>query len=553
MRPMKVILADDEILVRLGIRSVIDWNRHGFEYAGDAPDGAEALDLIRRTKPDIVLTDIVMPNMNGLELIQAIKRSDPGIRIIVLSSHNEYDYLRQAMKLGVDDYILKASMKPEELLALLLETADKIAAEREEADAGPIRSQQRKESEGRDRLAQTIHRWIGEDSQDTPQGVAGSDRDIAEDEEEIPLAANNMLLLLRVHPQPPNSAGEPLELHTLIDLAELEMRKWLHGYALPYNDHTVLLLIPIKEPLPEQDGIVEGLCGDIVSALKRFLAASVSIGVSEPFADRTGLKKAYWQARQALERYFYEGTEKVYRYAAETELSTKNGEPLFTKEDERELRNRIELLDETGMKRIVGRVLGSMRENRRQIDLSIQICLALLHHLQAGLKKFDEALFAEGEGEPLYKQVIAFQELHEAERWFDRLIDDAADRAREALKKTYREEIQQLILQMKQNYAEDWSLKQAARMANMSESYLSYLFKKETGVGFAAYINNIRVEKAVEYLRETNWPAYVIGEKVGYDNINYFGRVFKKLIGLSPQQYRMQFQLKGNEHAIPKH
>ncbi|MFS0839753.1 response regulator [Paenibacillus sp. 1P03SA] len=125
---MKIMLVDDEFLVRLGIKSLIDWERHGFTYAGDAQDGREALALIGEVKPDIVLTDIVMPRMDGIELIGHVKRDYPHIHMIVLSSHTDYDYVRQAMKLGVEDYILKASLKPEELVDMLAGVAAKIRA-----------------------------------------------------------------------------------------------------------------------------------------------------------------------------------------------------------------------------------------------------------------------------------------------------------------------------------------------------------------------------------------------------------------------------------------
>lgn len=123
---IKIMLVDDEIIVRLGMKSVIDWEANGFRHVGEACDGKEALALLEQVKPDILLTDIKMPNMNGIELIESVKRLYPWIRILVLSSHDEYDYVRSAMKLGADDYILKASVDPDKLIRLLQETASRI-------------------------------------------------------------------------------------------------------------------------------------------------------------------------------------------------------------------------------------------------------------------------------------------------------------------------------------------------------------------------------------------------------------------------------------------
>jgi two-component system response regulator YesN len=107
---------------------------------------------------------------------------------------------------------------------------------------------------------------------------------------------------------------------------------------------------------------------------------------------------------------------------------------------------------------------------------------------------------------------------------------------------SYREEIGRLLAYIKENIAGDLSLSRAAEVVNMNESYLSYLFKKETQTGYIEYVNQVRTEKAAELLQTTNLPSYAIAEQVGYDNINYFGRIFKKIKGVSPQQYRSQFQ-----------
>lgn len=541
----KVMLVDDEILVRLGIRSVIDWEKHGFVYVGDASDGIEALEGIERYRPDILLTDIVMPNMNGLELIEKAKRIAPDMRIIVLSSHNEYEFLRQAMKMGVDDYLLKASMKPEELLELLQETASKIAAgkelRKEDASLPPT------EADARHKLEKTFRYWLeGAASADPSESSANGKREEADHCGWI-WHGEHVLMLLHIHPPSLSSSIDAEVYQTLTNLTELELNKWKKGSVIPYNDHSLILLVPLSAGESGEAEIVDSMGKDIISALKRFLGISVTIGVSGIFAGQAELKQAYIQAYQAVQQYFLDHKETVYNYSAMKGLPAE-AEPLLTKEIGDELRRQIELLDEEGLKRTVANLFRRMREIRPPVDYNIQVCLELLHHIHSGLKKYDPEEPEEHDAEPpLYKQVIGLQSVHEAEEWFGRFIGLQFGRVREALGRTYREEIRHLILKMKESYADNWSLSQAARMTNMSESYLSYLFKKETQIGFTAYLNQIRVEQAAEYLRETQWPGYLIAEKVGYDNINYFGRVFKKMMGVSPQQYRNQLQNKSNE------
>ncbi len=131
MNMLKIIIVDDEPLVRMGARSCIPWEEHEFCFAGEASDGQEALELVEQTDADIILTDIRMPNMDGIELIRALKQRSPHTHVIVLSCINEMETVRQALLLGADDYILKLSLKPAHMLEILTKLREKILAERE--------------------------------------------------------------------------------------------------------------------------------------------------------------------------------------------------------------------------------------------------------------------------------------------------------------------------------------------------------------------------------------------------------------------------------------
>ena len=130
----KVLIVDDETIVRIGIRSMIDWEKNGFEIVGEAGDGEKALEMIRALSPHIVLTDIKMLPMDGLELIQQIRDERLPVRTIVLSCHNEFEYVKQALKLGASDYILKLSMQPHDLLETMKAVSMEVCQSSEPAD-----------------------------------------------------------------------------------------------------------------------------------------------------------------------------------------------------------------------------------------------------------------------------------------------------------------------------------------------------------------------------------------------------------------------------------
>jgi two-component system response regulator YesN len=529
---LKVILVDDEVLVRLGIKSIIDWEAHGFQYAGDAPDGVQALELIEQTQPDILLTDIVMPNMNGLELIEITKKKYPYIHIIVLSSHNEFDYVRTALKLGVDDYILKTSLKPEGILNLLLEVANKITLNQQEM--------KKKINPELDTKADSMVSFAA-----CLRNVLENHMESCQYEDEMIEKAldYNYLLLMHIH-----HSGTLESYHsqaqTLFNLVELELNKWNNGFLLHFKDNEIVILLSYLDERAITADELQEIGYDLISAVHRFLGVTTSIGISRPLSGLKQYRVAYNQAKKALQNYFYDGKGKVFVGSEEEKLNETNpSKGLFSDEYERRLITALEHVYKIKIQELILEIFGQMRAEKGAIEKNIQICLELLHCFQTGFKKYGLDPFQGLEDElPLYKQILSFEELDHAEMWFDRLITVCCNRASTFLREAHREEINSLVLYMKSNYTADLSLKQAAELVNMSESYLSYLFKKEKQTSFTEYFNQIRVKKAAEYLLTTNLPSYIIAEKVGYNNINYFGRIFKKTIGVSPQNYRNRFK-----------
>jgi len=518
---LKVMLVDDEILVRLGIKSVFNWEIHGFRYVGDAADGHEALRLIASETPDIVLTDILMPNMNGLELIEAIKRQFPHIRILVLSSHDQYDYVRSAMKLGAHDYVLKGSLQPEKLLQVLSEVALSIAEEQRRADSVSQGSSGTEEEQ--------LSSWM--------RGILANDVPLPD--VEMANAADrifrkyNHMMLVRLH----HDGVSTVEDLTLQHMLGMHLRKWTYGRTISTKERECVLLLPVDEPAGMEH--LEAIGKDLISAAKRVMGASISIGISHAFNGLPEWKETYESLNRTLQAYFFYGTERTYFSEPRDKIKEDRGIVLFSADDEKLLKDELARMDEDAAGKVVNAVLDRMKETEPAIETCIQACLQMLHCFLSAAAlhgdEFQRRLESEG---PKYKTIVGFETWVEAADWFNTFVRRYFHLMREAGRETIREDIHRLILYIRDNYHTNLSLKQAARRINVSEGYLSSLFKKETGIGLNAYINQIRVEKAEQLLRETGLPSYEIADKVGYENFNYFGRIFKKITGLNPMEYR---------------
>lgn len=127
---MRVLIVDDEALVRVGLKSMINWESYGFELIGEASDGRIALEMAKNTPPDILITDLKMPVLDGLELIRRVKKDYPNCKVIVLSSYDDFSLVREAMKLGAADYLLKLEVEPAQLINTLRGLKDDIVQER---------------------------------------------------------------------------------------------------------------------------------------------------------------------------------------------------------------------------------------------------------------------------------------------------------------------------------------------------------------------------------------------------------------------------------------
>ncbi|MHA0855604.1 response regulator transcription factor [Paenibacillus sp. CMAA1364] len=392
---LKVMLVDDELLVRLGVKSLIDWEKHNFEFIGDAPDGEKALELMEQKVPDILLTDIMMPRMNGLELIEVVRQRYPNTLIIVLSSHNEFEYVRKAMKLGVEDYMLKTSLKPAELLELMIEVAGKITKGQSHGMSQPDRLE----------LHETRQDAITQQLQINLQDVKEGNY-LMHSEETIEVPPHSYLFVMRTR-------------HHREGVSELTTTQLLK--------HLIL------------------------SELEDYLA-------SEPVAI-----------------------------------------------DYREMVVLLEIEDDDDAK------LTKIVENL--IHVSNQLLGITLRSESYG----------------------AVNNWEEIRNMYAKVKENMGNRI---IRESSRDDITTLIEYITKNFTQDISLRYASEMINMSESYLSTIFKKETGTGFIDWINLLRIDQAAKDLLETNLPSYIIAEQVGYQNINYFGRIFKKIKGVSPQKYR---------------
>ncbi|MBC8079054.1 MAG: response regulator [Gorillibacterium sp.] len=529
----KVLIADDEMLARVGIKSLISWQDYGFEVVAEAENGRKALEMANRFQPDLIITDIKMPIMDGIELFRELRKQGHPAKVVILSAYDDFPYVKEALKMGAEDYLIKLDMQPEHLTVILqrvsqaLKTADlqNGVRHRQLQNLGVL--QQKFLS---DLLLGWIHRFD----------------EVQEKRDELQITLPNRdLICFVLHPDDDKYASSGAQDIHLLDFAIMNIieeilrdKKW--GYVCTNHPHQYAVLF-VPEQACGRDHLQQSCIGivmDIQHALKKYLNVSITAGISDVQPSLMEAERAYNQACEALtHRFRYPRGSKITYGAIIAVKSNASEEPAIYSDALRVIDlalsgKEMEVI-EVGFEKLKKLLT---EDPNPQIELFIRVCTALLFSLLAQFKERGREIATET-GRALYEELGRFKVRNDVLAWLERCkhlalsLDDLNDTIRS---------ITQAKQWVARNYMGDTSLETVAGNFNFSAKYFSALFKKCTGINFVDYVTDTRIDKAKKLLRETNMRIFEVALNVGYENEQYFSRVFKKSVGQSPLQYRQK-------------
>jgi two-component system response regulator YesN len=501
----KVLLVEDETFVRKKLRKLVNWEELGFTVCGEADNGEDALQQMETLRPDLVLADIAMPVMDGLELLRASQAAGYASKFIMLTCMNEFEYPRQALELGAIGYILKLSMSIAELQAALAKAGAELEKSRVQRELA---------------LSRAFDHCYAQALRSLHTGESGEACD----------AAVEAISTVRV-----SMGAAPLKQVALVTLFGDETgrltEEWLAGgvitpetcvwkNALFHNGITTLFFW------------AEGSMDIDVKALE----AGRHRGVySRPFHPRHLLRR--WQEHlQAMEMVWYEDTPGVRELmSGQTRHADqqKEGTVVPSWETERRIIAAFEELQVKTVDELLQEYWVNLEKKRVPVE-TVREAAGRLSHMFASIAGRVEA--ANGGG-PLrnsrsHGELLAALSVLQTEL--------AAAMARTKVKLTDHPEINRILEYCRQHYNRNISLKAMATMVRMEEHYLSRLFRQKTNDSLINYVQTLRLDKAKELLAHTNQPVAEIGRSVGFPNENYFAKTFRKHFGQTPSQYRKE-------------
>lgn len=537
MNLYSIILVDDEEEVRKSIIKQIDWESAGFQVAGDAENGEDALEKIEVLEPDVVLTDIRMPYMDGLTLAEKIRQRYPSTKVVIFSGYDDFEYAQKAIKLNVTEYILKP-VNVEELTSILKRIKSNLDEEIEEKrNVSRLRENYRKSLPiiREQFFNDMVHRRLADDLIESKLR-----------EYDIPITGARKWIIAAIDVEKSDDRSKKtLSLHEeeeLIPISVMQIvREKLKSYCrfslFQSTAEAGMVVIAALDDDNTTTGLIDVL-GDICKETKRILEVPVTIGIGHSV---TGLSKIAGSYQSAVEALGYKAVvgSGITIYINDME-PVGSGKLEFDNSDESDFISAVKFGPDEKIEAVMVRISGKLESARVHYRQQQVYVFGVLNTVIQMIQQYDLNLEEILGGELEYLSVIdKLQKREEFGEWLlktARKMNQAINQERDM---TTRQVIQQAKQYIMDNYQNpDLSVEMICRHLHMSPAYFSTMFKKETGQAYIAYLTEIRLNKAVELLNKTDDKTYVIASKVGYQEQNYFSYVFKKKFGVSPTKFR---------------
>ncbi len=503
---ISLMIVDDEELILKGIRSIIKRENHGYLLVGEAESGQEAIDLAKQLEPELIITDICMPGISGLQMIKEIKHALPMTKFIVLSGHGEFQFAQEAVRLGVIDYLLKPISSKG-----LYEVLEKVKAQYlEEVD--------KREQEEMVLLEQSFAMYMFNKDYRSFEFL----KDVIEKEQDF------MVEILTIRKE--------TALQGYVDEVKEWVRKYIengkYGVVL-YKENKIIIVIYMRE-----DTKIQYINTAIIDRLEEIFLCEVLINSAASKGKISEIPEMYHQAELAEKMRFYETEKKKVAIWDGADVISFPID-LMNEENAKQMFRFIELGDKLKYQDKMKELLEEVKERHvnpydltRYVQGVIRICISQLQ-FKGYLEHAEEHVLDE-----YIHSVNSCAHINELTKKLEYIYDEITRILNHQSSALASRTILEVKKYIQENYHKEIGLNDAAEVVFLNPKYLSDLFRKETGQTFSNYLTKVKMEKAKKLLQKNDLKIYEVGESVGYRNSKNFAKVFKKYSGVTPQEYR---------------
>jgi len=528
IRMINIVIADDEERICKLIQVLGKWDEFGMQVVGTASNGVEALQIISRVKVDVLVTDIRMPGCDGLELVEKVQKITPGIKIIVISGYTLFEYAQKALKYGVTDYLIKP-INEEALNESLSKIKEQLEEEWQKDSDYEIIRREHDDNISKLRSALLADLLANPDRVIT-QKILKEQYHFQVEEGSVYLAFCGKI---DYEKEPPADFDNHMIWEKLCMMLKNKVGKVCNDYVYTIQDEYFFGVINCRKKA------IDGIKNELKDFVKRIdcqkelfgsALISMSIGITVSLAEE--LIKSVLSAKNTIYERMLLGTGKLLEVDLTMQILSEKG---FLDRFTRNISNALESLSvmvaESAVKELQGDVMSV--DNAHGVEM-VEIVK------QAGYM-FIMRLNVQDKNKIINDFYRECDDCYHREMLFEKLRRLLVEQMNTILSEREEDSLRPIRLAkqyIQENYSEQITLEEVSERVGLTSSYFSGLFKKETEVGFAKYLVNIRMEAAKDLLRESNLPVADICRKVGYNDIKHFTHNFEKSTGLKPTVFR---------------
>lgn len=542
----QILIVDDEPLILAGIASLVDWEKHGLKIVGKAGNGQQALKQIEELKPDIVITDIKMPAMSGIDLIREAKKLGEGTDAgyILLTNLEEFSLAKEAMSLGVVDYLVKLELTED----VLLESINK-AKSYCDAHKGLAKSRNEGKFRGKspDEAVKGFFQRIllYEEEPFTQNPVY---------EEAAKRFQNPVLIMINFNYKFEgfSMAFTREDQKKVMTYAENILDDMVKGFfesscLLRWEQNSFILIVEAGQRKDYQKHI-KFMGEKIITVLKDYFEVDVTIAASQRGQGLLEFSELLYQAMSSMNYYYFNSSSPIVFYSEKWELNQRHSSNFSIGFLKKDIAQAIRQGDKEAFLGIIESLTGLLEENKPDKLQAVNACSRLYYFVTSfyeddGLVEFPYAVNIIGD----LNRCGCLNNLIRWLKGFGEQVAQLIGRNRGTRGDKILELVREYVME---HYNQKITLGQTAEEFKISPGYLSSAFKKQAGMNFSDYVAAVKIEKAKEMIETHQYMMYEVSDQLGFDNQYYFSTVFKKVEGCTPKEYETEVIRKRKDRGI---
>lgn len=500
------MIVDDEPVIRFGLKASVDWKQEGLQLLGDFPNGEKALEAMDEQAVDLLITDIKMPIMDGITLMKETLKRYPNVKVVLVSSYNDFEYVREGLKHGAVDYVLKPTLEPEDFLQIIRKSVSLLKKERVIEEKLHLVNET-KALQQRKRVEQQLKRMLLQGEKESIQSIWNSQQ--AMTVMYIQMIGSEVIV---------ERKGKLYQSYLLDEIQESFYSDYKDGICIQLNNADIVVVVPAFPDAPQR--------------LHRWLLAKTTIRFTighEEAPSIHDLQKSFTFCKEASKRRFYQSNEEIFAYTSSNKHVAKR-----LKGDQ--LKQFLIPYDKQKVMEFLQVHFVHRKEEMMEPDQLKDEACDILTQLFMG-KIEDVAL--------LLDKCSVLKKAETVEDLLEKLKQQIKDCEMVMAKQDEKpfadnELIEKALEYIHQHYTDEVTLQKVAAHIHISRNYFSILFKRYLHQNFIDYVIDLRIKKAKELLKNTSLKVYEVAGESGFGDVKYFSKLFKRTTGNSPGDYRLE-------------